>query len=123
MQFDRLSKKLNGISDASKKGNRVQDLFKLMTNQKEIWFEAYANIYSNDGALTKGIKDNTLDSFSEQRVDEIMERLKKAKYRFTPARRTYKGRLTVDELPPSAPLCPMLGRARESENRTFDFVP
>ena len=89
MQFDRLSKKLNGISDASKKGNRVQDLFKLMTNQKEIWFEAYANIYSNDGALTKGIKDNTLDSFSEQRVDEIMERLKKAKYRFTPARRTY----------------------------------
>lgn len=44
MRFDRLIKKLEGISDASKKGRKVTDLFKIMANQKEIWFEAYANI-------------------------------------------------------------------------------
>ena len=68
MQFDRLNRKLEGITDASKKGNRVKDLFQLMTNNKEIWFEAYANIYSNRGAITKGVNENTLDGFSEERI-------------------------------------------------------
>jgi RNA-directed DNA polymerase len=89
MQFDRLSKKLDGILYASKKGRKVQDLFKLMTNCKEIWFEAYANIYANSGAITKGVNNNTLDGFSEKRVDKIIQKLKNKKHRFTPARRTY----------------------------------
>ncbi len=67
----------------------VSDLFKLIANQKEIWFEAYANIYSNEGALTKGINDNTLDGFSDKRVDGIMSKLKNKEYRFTPVRRVY----------------------------------
>ena len=86
MQFDRLNRKLEGITDASKKGNRVKDLFQLMTNSKEIWFEAYANIYSNQGAITKGVNDNTLDGFSEERIERIMERLKQKRHRFAPAR-------------------------------------
>ncbi len=73
MQFDRLNRKLEGITDSSKKGNRVKDLFQLMTNNKEIWFEAYANIYSNQGAITKGVNDNTLDGFSEGRIEGIIE--------------------------------------------------
>lgn len=89
MQFDRLNRKLEGISNSSKKGNRVKDLFQLMTNNKEIWFEAYANIYSNQGAITKGVNDNTLDGFSEERIEGIMERLKQKRYRFAPAKRTY----------------------------------
>jgi RNA-directed DNA polymerase len=89
MQFDRLNRKLEGITDASIKGNRVKDLFQLMTNNKEIWFEAYANIYSNKGAITKGVNDNTLDGFSEERIEGIMEQLKQKRYRFTPAKRVY----------------------------------
>jgi len=72
MRFDRLIKKLEGISDASTKGRKVTDLFKIMANQKEIWFEAYANIYSNKGAITKGINNNTLDGFSSERIENIM---------------------------------------------------
>ena len=89
MQFDRLNRKLEGITDASKKENRVKDLFQLMTNNKEIWFEAYANIYSNQGAITKGINNNTLDGFSEERIEGIMEQLKQKRYRFTPVKRVY----------------------------------
>jgi group II intron reverse transcriptase/maturase len=89
MQFDRLNRKLEGITDASKKGKCVKDLFQLMTNNKEIWFEAYANIYSNKGAITKGVNDNTLDGFSEERIEGIMERLKQKRYRFAPVKRVY----------------------------------
>jgi RNA-directed DNA polymerase len=89
MQLNRLSRKLEGIEDASKKGRPVTDLFKIMTNVEEIWYEAYANIYSNSGAITKGVNENTLDGFSEERVEQIICRLKGKKYKFTPVRRTY----------------------------------
>ena len=89
MRLARLNKKLEGIKDASKKGRKVQDLFQLMTNCKEIWYEAYARIYSNKGAVTKGVTDNTLDSFSKERVEKIIRKLKEKTYRFTPARRVY----------------------------------
>lgn len=89
MQFDRLNRKLEGISNASKNGNLVKDLFQLMTNNKEIWFEAYANIYSNQGAITRGVNDNTLDGFSEERIERIIEQLKQKRYRLAPVKRIY----------------------------------
>ena len=89
MQIDRLSKKLEGISDASKKGRRVKDLFRIMTNCRELWLEAYANIYSNKGAITEGVNANTLDGFSQERVERIIEKLRNKKYRFSPVRRAY----------------------------------
>jgi RNA-directed DNA polymerase len=55
----------------------------------EIWYEAYANIYSNKGAITKGVNQDTLDGFSNERVEKIITALREEKYRFTPVRRTY----------------------------------
>ena len=60
-----------------------------MTNNKEICFEAYANIYSNQGAITKGVNDNTLDGFSEERIEGIMEQLRQKRYRYAPVKRVY----------------------------------
>jgi retron-type reverse transcriptase len=91
-----LSKKLEGISDASKKGRRVKDLFRIMTNCRELWLEAYANIYSNKGA-------NTLDGFSQERVERIIEKLKSKKYRFSPVRRAYIPKRNGKERPLGVP--------------------
>ncbi len=55
----------------------------------EIWQEAYARIYSNKGAMTKGIDDNTLDGMSFQRIDGIIKSLKEETYQPTPVRRIY----------------------------------
>jgi len=88
MQFIGLSKRLEIIENASKKGRTVRTLYRLMYIP-DIWYEAYANIYSNEGAITKGINENTLDGFSEMRVETIVKALKEEKYRFTPARRIY----------------------------------
>jgi len=54
-----------------------------------LWHEAYAKIYANEGAITKGIDEVTLDGFSEERVVAIITRLKNGTYRFKPTRRTY----------------------------------
>jgi RNA-directed DNA polymerase len=88
MQFDFLSKRLKGIEEASIKGSPIRKLHRLIF-MPEIWQEAYANIYANKGAITKGINENTLDGFSMKRVEGILQKIRKAKYRFTPVRRAY----------------------------------
>ena len=88
MQFDRLSKRLEGISDASKKGYQIRNLYRLMY-LPEIWQEAYANIYSNKGAMTPGVNGDTLDGMSHQRINRIITALKENEYRFAPVKRVY----------------------------------
>ncbi len=81
-------RRLEALGDISKQGKRLNGLFRLI-QQPILWYEASANIYSNDGALTKGVDGVTLDGFSEQRITSIIERLKNGNYRFRPTRRVY----------------------------------
>ena len=81
-------RRLTALGEISRQGKRLNGLFRLMENPI-LWYEAYANIYANDGAMTPGVDRNTLDGFSEARVASIMKRLKDGSYRFNPVRRTY----------------------------------
>src|SRR5579884_68410 len=81
-------RRLEALGDISKQGKPINGLFRLMENPI-LWYEAYANIYSNDGAMTKGVDSTTLDGFSQQRVTSIITRLKEGSYRFKPTRRAY----------------------------------
>jgi len=81
-------KRLAALGEISRQGKRLNGLFRLMENPI-LWHEAYANIYSNDGATTKGVDGGSLDGFSEQRVASIIARLKDGSYRFHPVRRVY----------------------------------
>ena len=86
MLTDTTIKRLNTLGTISKEGKSVNGLFRLMENPT-IWKIAYANIYSNKGALTKGVADETLDGFSYERVEELITKLKSGNYKFTPVRR------------------------------------
>lgn len=66
----------------------MNGLFRLLENPI-LWYEAYANIYANGGAITPGVNKTTLDGFSEERVASIITRLKNGTYRFQPVRRVY----------------------------------
>lgn len=88
MLTDTTIKRLNTLGTISKEGKSVNGLFRLMENPT-IWKIAYANIYSNKGALTKGVADETLDGFSYERVEELITKLKSGNYKFTPVRRVY----------------------------------
>ena len=88
MDFDRLNRKLEGLETASRKGNKVRNLHEII-RQPDIWYEVYANIYSNEGAMTKGIDKDTLDGMSEERISHLINRLKERTYNPKPVRRVY----------------------------------
>jgi Retron-type reverse transcriptase len=80
---------VEAIAKASSKGRRINGLYRLMGNPEVLWKQAYANLYANKGAITKGVNSNTLDGFSEERVNHLIRTLDAKEYRFTPVRRTY----------------------------------
>lgn len=55
----------------------------------DVYYVAYQHLYSNKGAGTKGVTDDTADGFSENYVENIIEALKAETYQPKPVRRTY----------------------------------
>src|SRR5438876_10783408 len=81
-------RRLEALGDISKQGKCLNGLFRLLED-RVLWYEAYANIYANKGAITPGVDEVTLDGFSEERVASIITRLKNGTYHFQPTRRVY----------------------------------
>jgi len=88
MLFDTTLKRLNALQELSTRGRRINGLFRLMDNPM-LWMQAYAKISSNNGAMTKGIDNATMDGFSDERAINIIKMLKEGRYQFKPVRRVY----------------------------------
>lgn len=86
--FQKLNRKLDGLEKAAKNGRKVRNLHEIM-RCPELWQLAYANIYSNGGALTKGIDEDTLDGMSFNRISKLINSIKEDTYRPKPVRRAY----------------------------------
>lgn len=78
---------LGGIGKASKSGAKVRKLHKIMCSNRDLWTQAYANIYANKGALTRGVNGNTLDGFGEDRVTHLIYLIQTGVYKPSPCRR------------------------------------
>jgi len=85
---DTVNRRLEARGVISVQGQRVNGLFRLMESPL-LWYEAYAHIYANSGATTKGTDGTSLDGFSTERVTALIERLKSGTYRPHPTRRVY----------------------------------
>jgi RNA-directed DNA polymerase len=88
MQPNTWRRRIDSIPRLSRQGKRINGLFRMLANPL-LWEWAYEEIASNQGALTRGVTDNTLDGYSPERVERIIGRLMNGKYRFTPVRRVY----------------------------------
>jgi group II intron reverse transcriptase/maturase len=88
MQPETASKRLQALPDISKQGKRINGLFRLLETP-HLWLQAYANTYSNKGAMTPGVGPVTMDGFSPERVANLIELLRDGRYRPNPVRRTY----------------------------------
>jgi RNA-directed DNA polymerase len=86
--FTKLNNQLERLESVANKGLVAKDLYRIMYHP-ELWQLAYTNIYSNKGAITKGIDDDTLDGFSFEKVNKLINKLKEGQYRPKPVRRTY----------------------------------
>jgi hypothetical protein len=79
---------LGMLQDRGKRGLPVDDLYRQLYNP-HLYLRAYARLYSNDGAMTKGPTEETVDAMSLKKISEIIELLKQERFRWTPVRRTY----------------------------------
>ncbi|WP_051531459.1 reverse transcriptase domain-containing protein [Clostridiisalibacter paucivorans] len=57
--------------------------------REDIYYSAYQKLYSNKGASTKGIDNDTADGFGEKYVESLIEELRNNTYRPKPVRREY----------------------------------
>lgn len=79
---------LNIIRSRGQRGLPVDDLYQQLYDPA-LFLQAYGKIYRNDGALTPGITDETVDGMSLAKIRGIIEALRFERYRWTPVRRTY----------------------------------
>jgi group II intron reverse transcriptase/maturase len=77
---------LDVLHERGRRGLPCDELYRQMFN-KELYLLAYGNIYANQGAMTPGATEETVDGMSEERIDAIIEAMRHERYRITPARR------------------------------------
>jgi group II intron reverse transcriptase/maturase len=76
------------IAERGKRGLLLEDVYRRLYNP-DLYLQAYGRIYRNDGALTRGVTDETVDGMSQEKIGKIIELLRNERYRWNPARRTY----------------------------------
>ncbi len=79
---------LSIIQHRGKEGKPLEDLYRQLFNP-DLYLRAYGRIYRNDGAMTRGVTQETVDGMSVKKIHGIIETLRFERYRWTPVRRTY----------------------------------
>jgi group II intron reverse transcriptase/maturase len=79
---------LNVLRERGRKGLPCEQLYRQLFN-KDLYYLAYGNIYSNKGSMTPGGSEETADGMSEEKIEQIIGLMRQEKYRFSPARRVY----------------------------------
>ena len=79
---------LTVIQERGKQRKPIERIYKLLFN-RELYLTAYAKLYPNSGAMTKGSTDETVDGMSIQRIDKMIELIREEKYQWQPVRREY----------------------------------
>lgn len=79
---------LGMLQDRGKREAPIQDLYRQLFNP-HLYLRAYARLYSNEGAMTRGATNETADGMSLKKIFEIIELIKQERFHWTPVRRTY----------------------------------
>src|SRR3954454_25375887 len=75
-------------SDRGKRELPLEDVYRQLY-RRELHLRAYGRIHRNDGAMTPGVTDETVDAMALEKIDRITGVLRREAYRWSPARRTY----------------------------------
>jgi len=79
---------LTVIRSRGERGLHLERVYRSLFNP-ELYLQAYANLYSNQGAMTKGVTRETVDGMSLAKINAIIDEIKNERFRWTPVRRTY----------------------------------
>ena len=79
---------LGVLRERGRKGLPLDELYRQLFNL-QLYLLAYGRIYSNDGAMTPGVTQETVDGMSWGKIGRIIDAVRHERYRFSPARRVW----------------------------------
>src|SRR6266566_3332381 len=79
---------LGVLRERGRKGLPLGELYRQLFNP-QLYLLAYGRIYSNDGAMTPGATQETVDGMSLGKISRIIDAVRHERYRFSPARRVW----------------------------------
>ena len=79
---------LNIVNERGQRSLPLEGLYRLLF-QRDLYLRAYAKLYRNAGAMTRGVTPETVDGMSLAKIDAVIEAIRFERYRWTPVRRTY----------------------------------
>ena len=77
---------LNIIQDRGTRGLPLEDVYRQLYNP-DLYLRAYARISKNDGAMTPGTTDETVDGMSQGKIAKIIGAIRFERWQWTPVRR------------------------------------
>src|SRR5262249_48047117 len=79
---------LGVIRERGRRRLPLEDLYRQLYNHDR-YLRAYGRIYRNDGPMTPGSTQETVDAMSLEKIGALIGLLRQERYRWTPVRRTY----------------------------------
>jgi len=79
---------LSIIRERGARGLPLERAYRLLFTP-DLFLIAYANLYPNEGAMTRGTTPETVDGMSMAKIENLISELREERYRPTPVRRTY----------------------------------
>ena len=77
---------LNIIQDRGKRKLPLDDVYRQMFNP-DMYLRAYAKLYKNEGAMTPGTTEETVDGMSQEKIAKIIKAIRYERWHWTPVRR------------------------------------
>src|SRR5438105_3302905 len=76
------------IRERGKRGLPLEDVYRMLYNP-DLYLRAYARLYKNKGAMTRGVTDETVDAMSRAKIKQLIDDVRHERHRWTPVRRVY----------------------------------
>jgi retron-type reverse transcriptase len=90
------------LRERGRRGLPCDELYRQLFNP-QLYLMAYGRIYANQGAMTPGATQETVDGMSLAKIGRIIDAMRHERYRFWPVKRVYipkkDGRLRPRGLP------------------------
>src|SRR5947209_16267942 len=76
------------LRERGQRGLPLTRIYRQLFNPN-LYLTAYGRIYRNKGAMTPGVTEETADGMSLAKIETIIQAIKRERYQWQPARRTY----------------------------------
>ena len=79
---------LGVLRERGRRGLPCEEMYRQLFNPR-LYLLAYGRIYSNQGAMTPGVTQETADGMSLGKIERIIDAIRHERYRFAPVRRIF----------------------------------